>query len=296
MLSTSWRARHHYTVAQVDVFSGPSFYWAEAVCRLLRLQRCPYVLTLHGGALPVLAQRRPKRVRRLLCSADVVTAPSRYLVREMAAIRPDVVWLPNSIDLQRFRFRERSHARPRLVWLRAFQRDYHPALAVQAIAALRPIFPDITLIMFGADRGDGTLQKIKELARVLAVEDCVRIHGAIEHGDVPEVFARGDIFLNSTKYESFGVSVVEAAASGLCIVSTDAGALADMWTDRRDALLTSCGDHVAMAGAVRRILTKPGLAARLSRNARRTAERYDREAILTRWEELLHRVRRRSRL
>lgn len=292
MLSTSWRARRRYSVAQVDVFSGLSFYWAEAVCRLLRSQRCPYVLTLHGGALPVFAQRRPERVRRLLCSADAVTAPSRYLVREMAPLRPDVVWLPNSIDLQRFRFRERTHARPRLVWLRAFQRDYDPALAIQAIAALRPKFSEITLVMHGADRGDGTLQEVKELVRALGVEDCVRINGAIEHRDVPEVFARGDIFLNTTKYESFGVSLVEAAASGLCIVSTNAGALADMWTDGRDALLTSRGDHVAMACAVRRLVAKPGLAARLSRNARRTAERYDREAILTRWEELLDGVQR----
>src|SRR5262249_42317858 len=36
MVSTAWRRRHEYAVAQVDVFSGPAFVWAEAVCSLLR--------------------------------------------------------------------------------------------------------------------------------------------------------------------------------------------------------------------------------------------------------------------
>ena len=290
MLATTWRTRRSYAVAQVDVFSGPSFYWAEAVCRLLKLQGCPYVLTLHGGALPAFAQRHPERVRRLLRSANAVTAPSRYLVRALAEARSDITWLPNSIDLDRFRFFERSRARPRLVWLRAFQRDYNPQLAVRTVADLRREFPDISLVMHGADRGDGSLQETQELARSLGVKDRVRIKEAVPHEEAPEVLARGDIFLNTTNCESFGVSVVEAAASGLCIVSTDAGALADMWTNGRDALLAPRDDHVVMATAVRRILTKPRLAARLSRNGRRTAERYDREAILTRWEELLDQV------
>ena len=150
--------------------------------------------------------------------------------------------------------------------------------------------PTRVIIDGGPDLGDGSLQETEELARLLGLEDRVRIDGAVAHGDVPQVFARGDIFLNTTNCESFGVSVVEAAASGLCIVSTDAGALADMWANGRDALLVPRRDHVAMTDAVRRILTKPGLAARLSRNGRRTAERYDRESILTYWEELLNQV------
>ena len=36
MLATTWRQRRSYEVAQVDVFSGPAFFWAEAVCWTLR--------------------------------------------------------------------------------------------------------------------------------------------------------------------------------------------------------------------------------------------------------------------
>src|SRR5512138_3370882 len=81
MLQTVWRRRHEYGLAQVDVYSGLAFVWAELVCQALRLVNKPYILTLHGGNLPVFARRWPGRVRRLLTSAAVVTTPSRYLMQ-----------------------------------------------------------------------------------------------------------------------------------------------------------------------------------------------------------------------
>src|SRR4029077_10781891 len=90
-LLTVWRQRHRYGVAQVDVYSGLAFVWAELVCWVLRLAGRPYVLTLHGGNLPVFAQRSGKRVRRLLRSASVVTTPSAYLLEQMRQYREELV-------------------------------------------------------------------------------------------------------------------------------------------------------------------------------------------------------------
>lgn len=72
MLSTVWRKRREYSLAQIDVFSGLAFIWAEAVCQALRWVGKPYILTLHGGSLPSFAQRWPRRVRHLLRSAATV--------------------------------------------------------------------------------------------------------------------------------------------------------------------------------------------------------------------------------
>src|SRR5438552_10526604 len=76
-VSTTWRQRRRYVVAQVDVFSGAAFTWAEVACATLSLARKPFVLTLHGGSLPRFAGQHPRRVRRLLKSAAAVTTPSR---------------------------------------------------------------------------------------------------------------------------------------------------------------------------------------------------------------------------
>ena len=99
MLATAWRRRRDYAVALVDVFSGPSFVWAEAVAFELRRLGKPYVLTLRGGSLPEFARRWPRRVRQLLQSAVAVTAPSGFLGRGMRAYREDLMVVPNALEL-----------------------------------------------------------------------------------------------------------------------------------------------------------------------------------------------------
>lgn len=84
MVRTAWNSRRDYRIAQVEVYSGKAFVWAEAVCFTLRLARKPYVLTLHGGCLPTFAARNARRVRRLLSSARVI---NRAIACAVAATR-----------------------------------------------------------------------------------------------------------------------------------------------------------------------------------------------------------------
>jgi glycosyltransferase involved in cell wall biosynthesis len=83
---------------------------------------------------------------------------------------------------------------------------------------------------------------------------------------------------------------MEAMALGMCIVSTDVGGIPYLLEDGHNASLVPPGDPEAMAAAVRRVLTEPGLGSRLSRNARITAEAWDWDLILPRWEKLLQNV------
>src|SRR6266550_3426083 len=95
MILTAVKQRHQYEVGQIDVFSGPAFFWAEAVCGTLRRLGKPYVVTLHGGNLPEFAARWPGRVRRLLSSAETVTAPSHYLKEKVERYCGRIQVLPN---------------------------------------------------------------------------------------------------------------------------------------------------------------------------------------------------------
>ena len=290
MLSAAWRARRNPGVAQVDVFSGDAFFWAEAVCRVLRATKRPYVLTLHGGNLPEFSRKHSRRVQRLLSSAAAVTAPSEHMANQFRDMRPDIRLLPNPLDIDRYAFRPRPAPRPRLMWLRAFHSMYNPVAAVCVLRALSEEFPGATLKMIGPDRGDGSLEATRRAATALGVAARLSIEPGISHDHVPAALARGEIFLNTTRCESFGVSVMEAAALGLCIVSTSAGALSSVWTRGHDALLAPPGDARKMAEAVRRVLTETGMAERLSHNARARAEQHDYRLIVPRWETLLRQV------
>jgi glycosyltransferase involved in cell wall biosynthesis len=290
MLWTAWRRRREYSAAYVEVYSGRAFYWAEMVCWLLRLLHKPYLLALHGGNLPVFARRAPARVRRLFSSAQFVMAPSRYLHEQMKPYREDMLLLPSAFDLKAYEYKERRQSQPKLVWLRSFHNIYNPALAPQVLERLAPTFPDIHLTMFGPDKGDGSAQDLQQVADALQVRQHLSQPGAVNKSQVPRCLNSGDIFLNTTNVDNTPMSVIEAMACGLCVVSTNVGGLPYLLENEHDALLVPPNDAEAMAAAVRRILTEPGLAQRLSFNARQKVENWDWSRLLPRWEELFRTI------
>jgi glycosyltransferase involved in cell wall biosynthesis len=100
--------------------------------------------------------------------------------------------------------------------------------------------------------------------------------------------AQADIFLNTSNVDNTPVSVIEAMATGLCIVSTEVGGVAYLCARGKEALLVPVDDANAMASAVRSILTDPSLSKRLSRAARAKAEGFGWSEVLPKWEGLLN--------
>jgi Glycosyltransferase len=93
--------------------------------------------------------------------------------------------------------------------------------------------------------------------------------------------------LNTSRVDNTPVSVLEAMACGLCVVSTNVGGISYLLEDGHDALLVPSNDPSAMAAAVHRILVEPSLAKHLSYNARKKSEQFDWSNILPQWEALL---------
>jgi len=290
MVSATVRHRNEYAVAQLDVYSGPAFVWAETVCWTLRRLGKPYVLTLHGGDLPKFTARWPGRVKRLLCSAKGVTAPSGYLRAKLAPYCPEIKVIPNPIDLGRYPFRERASAKPKLVWLRAFHEIYNPGMAVEVVAALVREFPGVELSMIGPDKRDGSLERARAEVGRMKLEDRVRILGTVPKTGVPKALNSGEIFLNTSNVDNTPVSVVEAMACGLCVVSTEVGGVPYLCADGKEALLVPANDEEAMAAAVRSLLLDAGLSGRLSRGARAKVEGFGWSAVLPKWEALLNQI------
>jgi glycosyltransferase involved in cell wall biosynthesis len=290
MLAAVWRYRRVFDVAHIDVYSGPSFVWAEAAAFALGTLGKPYILTLHGGALPEFARRWPRRTRRLLRSAARVTAPSSYLLEGLRSYGNALRLIPNAIELARYPFRLRDRPRPRLVWVRAFHQIYDPSLAVRALALVRSRHPDATLDMIGPDKHDRSLDAARAAAGELGVGAAVRFHGAAPKAEIPSWIDRGDIFLNTTTIDNTPVSVVEAMACGACVVSTRIGGVPHLVRDGAEGLLTEPRDPEAMAAAVDRLVSTPALAARLSRSARSKTEQFDWSVVLPQWHELLEAV------
>lgn len=291
MLLTIWQNRQQYQLAQVDVFSGQAFTWALLSAKWLKRLKKPLILSLHGGNLPAFAVQHPRSVRELLSLADAVTAPSPYLLEAMHPYRRDIVLIPNALDITHYPFILRERPKPFLTWLRAFHKIYNPEMAIKVLHILHGDLPETRLMMVGPDKGDGSLQATRALARQLGVESAVVFAGSVPKADVPGWLNKNDILLNTTNYDNTPVSVMEALACGLCVVTTNVGGIPWMVQDQEEALLVPPNDPEAMAAAVRRIFTEPGLAEKLSVNARSRAEKLDWSSVFPVWQDLLQGIK-----
>ncbi len=287
MLITIWRRRADYDVAVVDVYSGQAFRFAEFSAALLTALGKPFVLLLHGGRLPEFALSHQRRVRRLLARATAVVSPSRYLLERMRNLRPDAQLIPNPISLEQCRYVPRHRVAPKLAWLRAYHHVYNLPMAIQVVERLLHQFPEIRLTAIGPDKGDGTLAEVQAQVALRNLAEHVRLQGAVDKEQVPGCLNQGDIFLNTTNIDNTPVSVLEAMACGLCVVSTDVGGIPYLLEDGVDSLLVPRGDAAACAAAVERLLKDDALAARLSAAARRKAEAFDWQRVLPQWQSLL---------
>jgi len=287
MLSTVWRYRHIYKIAQIDVFSGKAFIFSECCSWLLNKLNKPIVLTLHGGGLADFANSHPERVRRVFQRALKIITPSPFLQGAMQNYHPGIHFIPNPIDISSAIVRIRENPQPVLIWVRAFHQIYNPSLAVKVVKILASDFPDLHLLMIGPDKGDGSLNRFHQEAVRLGVDKRIEIIGAVSHEDIPVWLDIGDVFLNTTNYDAAPRSVLEAMANGLCVVSTNVGGMPYIIEDGVNGLLVPPDEPKLLSDAVRTILTNQHLAVTLSKNAHQEALKHDWSLILPQWETLL---------
>ena len=120
--------------------------------------------------------------------------------------------------------------------------------------------------------GDGPKRKdLEELTSQLGLASHVHFTGM--RRDVPAALAMMDVFVLSSKFEPFGVSLLEAMAAGKAIVSTRVNETAEILEDGRCGVLVPPEDTAAMADALRRLLTDAALRRSLADAARARAER-----------------------
>jgi len=290
MLTTIIVKRNQYDMAQIDVFSGKAFIYAECCARLLKALKKPIVLTLHGGGLPSFAGQHPERVTKLLSLAFEVVTPSPFLQKTLSKYHNQIKVIPNGIDISTIVYKARKFFSPELIWIRAFHQTYNPELAVEVLSRLSTDYTNARLTMVGPDKGDGSLQAVNSIAKNLGVDDKLTILPAVPYEEVPSLLDQADIFINTTNYDTAPRSLLEAMANGVCVVSTNVGGIPWMITNFQDGLLVPPEDELAMVNAIKSILEDPEFAMRISQNARKTAESHDWSNVIPEWDTLLSNV------
>ena len=269
----------------IDTYSTKAFWYALITSQLSRILNLKYIPILHGGNLPNRLQNNPVLCRLLFENAWKNVAPSNYLKTIFEAKGfTNTIHIPNTISIENYEFEERKIFQLKLLWVRAFATIYNPVMAVEVLFELQKKYPNASLTMVGPDK-DGSLQEVQQKANDLGV--FVHFTGQLSKEAWWELAKEHDIFINTTHFDNTPVSILEAMALGLAIVSTNVGGLPFLLTHHENALLVNDGDVLAMYQELENIVTHSEEAYLRTKAARKFVETMGWNRVKEQWNLIL---------
>lgn len=268
----------------IDTYSTKAFWFGFVISQLCRWLSLPFIPFLHGGDLPQRLVNSPRCSQLFFRPAHQCVAPSQYLKKAFEdAGYSNLTFIPNILELDQYPLVKKNYDSPRLLWVRSFASLYQPKLAIEVLQRLKRTHPKSTLCMVGPDK-DGSLSATQTYAQQLGLE--VDFTGKLSKADWIEKAAHYNIFINTTTIDNTPVSVMEAMALGMPVVSTNVGGIPYLIADRFDGLLVAPNDADAMANAVTQILENQQLQETLTQNALTKAKSWDWNVVKKQWKVL----------
>lgn len=158
------------------------------------------------------------------------------------------------------------------------------ALLIRAFALLHEQIPEATLVIVG----DGALRgELEASIATLRLDSDVHLLGEVR--DVRAVYRDLDLFVLSSTSEGTSMSILEAMASGVCVVATAVGGNPDLLGLGRYGVLVPPGDAAALAVAMADLQRDPTRRQSMATAARKQAvTRHSEDAVIRAYEELYH--------
>jgi len=280
----------HYrstSVVLVDTYSSLGFYYALGAAMVCRLLSIPYIPILRGGNLKIRLRNNPFLSRFVFGGAKILIAPSGYLLNTFQEFGfKNIEYIPNSIELGIYTMAKKEIIAPKLLWVRSFHSIYNPRMAVEVLKEIADQFPQATLCMVGPDR-DGTLKQCQEIVQRYGLSDRVKFTGVLLKAEWINLSRDFNVFINTTTIDNTPVSVIEAMALGLPVVSTNVGGIPYLIADNENGLLVQSEDVDGMVEKIIRLINNPSEVDRIRMKARTLVETFDWESIKFKWFTLL---------
>ncbi len=275
-----------FELSIIQVYGRNSFIVEDAASWLCTVLGMKVILHLHGGSLPEFFERHPAWSHRVLNRAKAIVVPSAYLAGALSKLGYSSTIIPNPLNLSDYPYRMRKRVRPRILWMRAFHENYNPEMAIRVLTRLEELIPDAELVMAGQDKG--SLPKMRKLAQELGIGKRVFFPGVMDKDAKQLESNKSDIFINTSRIDNTPVSILEAFAFGMPVVSTNVGGISVFLKDRENAILVDSNSIEEMVQAILEIIRDPQIASHLSQNGRILAEASDWNRLEKSWSNILN--------
>jgi L-malate glycosyltransferase len=271
-LARLWRCAGRVDLFHVMANSGWAWHlFAMPAIWIGRLRGIPVIVNYRGGEAETFLGRQIHWVRPTLRRASAVIVPSAFLERVFTRFGIAVEIVPNIIDLSRFHPATGRAARHHIIVTRNLEDIYDIPTAIRALVEIRRTYPDATLTIAGSGP---RLADLQALCEETGIASAVRFTGQLDNEETAELYRDADLVLNPSTVDNMPISLLEAMASGVPIVSTNAGGIPDLVEDGRTALLVPPRDPAAMAAAVSSIWSDAACTVALRQAGMQNVARY----------------------
>ena len=261
--------------------------------------KVPVITTLHGTDITLIGSDPTYKqvVDFSINQSDGVTAVSEYLKNEtyrLFDIKKEIKVIPNFIDLERFKKSKKEHFKKAIcpdgekiiTHVSNFREVKRVTDVVAAFDQVLKNGVKAKLLMVG----DGPERaKAEKKCRELKMCDHVRFLGKQEQ--VEEVLSVSDLFMIPSGSETFGLAALEAMSCSVPVVSSNIGGLPEVNIHGETGFLCELGDIECLGGCATKILTDEKLHAKMAASARKRAETFELDKIVTIYEEYYEEIK-----
>ena len=256
--------------------SSRSSFWRKTMlmvpCFLLRV---PVIFHLHGSEFMIFYEDESSRlskalVRAVLERTAVIVGLSTQWKEQLETVvsQARVITILNPAPAEIMKVSPGSREGNKLLFMGRLGRRKGIYDLLEALKPVREKHEDFVLLC----GGDGDLEGVAEMAGRFGLKENVKILGWISGKDKERLFSKADIFLLPSYDEGLPMSVLEAMAASLPVITTPVGGIPDAIEDGCEGIMIQPGDVDALAGAVTRLLDDSALRIQMGRAGRKKAE------------------------
>lgn len=264
-----------YDILHIHCCSGWGFLPAVVGVTVGRRLKKRIVLTYHGGGGEKFFAKHIRLVRHYLQRTDANIVLSGFLAKVFDQYKLPYNIIPNIIELDAAKFRERTVIQPNFICVRAHEDLYNIPCVLRAFREVLMELPEATLTLVG---GGSLHSALVEMSKEMGLKN-VTFTGKVDNKDIYQYLDKADVMLSSPNIDNMPVSILEAMNAGLLVISSNVGGVPYMVKSNGTGLLFESDNHKELAKKMLWAVENQAAARTIVAQAHNAVENYKWETI-----------------
>jgi glycosyltransferase involved in cell wall biosynthesis len=264
----------------------------------------PFVITPHGGDIEkndkglIINSKITDRIKKTFASTQAITAISSDMknrILQLSAVPDKVYIIPNGVSIDDFQvnqvFLEKNpDDEPYILYLGGLRKIKGVDILLRAFSIIKKDFPRLKLKI----AGDGKeINNLKALSVELGISEHIDFLGIVQGVHKIKLLQNAVFLACPSRYESFGIVILEAFASGIPVIASKVGGMPDIINDGENGFLVEPENPQQLAKKIKIMFSNNALRNKMAQNALPSAQHYNWYSIVKKYIDIYLKVRER---